>query len=174
MNDFRRNSRRVANMLRHSDYPNYNAWVRNDVVCEHLQLTMSELEQIVVKDDRGRFEFSEDGLMVRALYGHSIDVDLGLEPVNPPAMLYHGTAEKYIEVISREGLKPRKRKYVHLTESIEEATSVGTRHGSPVLLGVSAEAMVRDGGEFYKTRNGIWLAQEIPVRYITVIEQGNL
>lgn len=155
-------------MLRHTDYPNYNAWVRNDVVCEHLSLTMPELEHIVEDDDRGRFEFSEDGLMVRALYGHSIEVDLGLVPVNPPETLYHGTAEKYMEIISREGLKPRSRKYVHLTESVEEATSVGTRHGNPVLLEVKAQEMFQRGGEFYKTSNGIWLAQEVPVRYIVI------
>ena len=50
------------------------------------------------------------------MHGHSIDVDLGYEEVEPPEILYHGTAEKYAESIEAQGLIKKARQYVHLSE----------------------------------------------------------
>lgn len=58
---------------------------------DNLGLSLQDLQQIVESDNKGRFEFSEDKSLVRALYGLSIDVNLGLEPTTPPLVLYHGT-----------------------------------------------------------------------------------
>ena len=105
-------SRKLAYLLRHSYLPNHDGWVSINVLVQEYCFTSQELEHIVFEDDKGRFELSEDVSYVRALYGHSIDVDLGLIPSSPPAILYHGTADKYIERIMKEGLKPCKRNYV--------------------------------------------------------------
>ena len=75
---------------------------------------MEMLERIVREDDKQRFAFSEDRSRIRANQGHSVKVDVELETVVPPIMLFHGTGEKYVESIRQEGLKPRGRLYVHL------------------------------------------------------------
>ncbi len=150
-------SRRLAYLLRHSKLPDQKGWIKVDVVQNELGASSLDIQKIVYEDTKGRFEFSEDTLSVRALYGHSIKVDLGLEPTIPPIMLYHGTAEKYLDDIMREGLKPRKRNFVHLSETIDMAKQVGTRHGSPVVLSIDIIAMIRAGYKFYKAQNGIWL-----------------
>lgn len=169
MNNQIKESKRLAYLLRHSDLPDYNGWVKTGVVIGSLGVSLQDLQQIIENDNKGRFEFSEDKSSVRTLYGHSIDVNLGLEPIIPPPVLYHGTAEKYINSIMKEGLRPRKRNFVHLSETMDMAKQVGTRHGSPVVLSIDIEAMIRAGYKFYKAPNGIWLTGDIPPKFLKVV-----
>ena len=162
-------SKRLAYLLRHSKLPNHKGWIKVDVVQNELGVLLLDIQKIVYEDTKGRFEFSEDKSSVRALYGHSINVDLGLEPTTPPLILYHGTAEKYIDSIMKEGLRPRKRNFVHLSETIDMAKQVGTRHGSPVVLSIDIEAMIRVGYKFYKAQNGIWLTGDIPPIFLKAV-----
>ena len=162
-------SKRLAYLLRHSKLPNHKGWIKVDVVQNELGVSLLDIQKIVYEDTKGRFEFSEDKSSVRALYGHSIDVNLGLEPTIPPPVLYHGTAEKYIDSIMKEGLRPRKRNFVHLSETMDMAKQVGTRHGSPVVLSIDIEAMIRAGYKFYKAQNGIWLTGDIPSNFLKVV-----
>ena len=162
-------SKRLAYLLRHSKLPNHKGWIKVDVVQNELGVSLLDIQKIVYEDTKGRFEFSEDKSSVRALYGHSIDVNLGLEPTTPPPVLYHGTAEKYIDSIMKEGLRPRKRNFVHLSETMDMAKQVGTRHGSPVVLSIDIEAMIRAGYQFYKAQNGIWLTGDILPNFLKVV-----
>lgn len=162
-------SKRLAYLLRHSKLPNHKGWIKVDVVQNELGVSLLDIQKIVYEDTKGRFEFSEDKSSVRALYGHSIDVNLGLEPTTPPPVLYHGTAEKYIDSIMKESLRPRKRNFVHLSETMDMAKQVGTRHGSPVVLSIDIEAMIRAGYQFYKAQNGIWLTGDILPKFLKVV-----
>ena len=162
-------SKRLAYLLRHSKLPNHKGWIKVDVVQNKLGVSLLDIQKIVYEDTKGRFEFSEDKSSVRALYGHSIDVNLGLEPTTPPPVLYHGTAEKYIDSIMKEGLRPRKRNFVHLSETMDMAKQVGTRHGSPVVLSIDIEAMIRAGCKFYKAQNGIWLTGDILPKFLKIV-----
>lgn len=126
------------------------------------------LKFIVETDNKKRYSFSEDGTKIRANQGHSVKVDLGLKEVKPPSILYHGTGEKYLESILKEGLKSKSRMYVHLSSDIDTAISVGKRHGEPIVLGIDAERMYKDEYKFYLSENGIFLAESVPVKYINV------
>lgn len=165
MNNQIKESKRLAYLLRHSNLPDYNGWVKTSVVLSRLSLSLQDLQQIVESDNKGRYEISKDKLSVRALYGHSINVDLGLEPTIPPLVLYHGTAEKYIDSIMKEGLRPRKRNFVHLSVTMDMAKLVGIRHGSPVVLSIDTGAMISAGYKFYKVQNEIWLTDEIDPQF---------
>ena len=59
-------SRRLAYILRHSNLPDYNGWVKNNEIMNELAISQQELKQIVMNDNKGRFELHED--KVRALY----------------------------------------------------------------------------------------------------------
>lgn len=168
MNNQFHNSKCLAYILRHSDLPDRNGWVRVGVLLNEMSITLPILQGIVAEDTKGRFEFSEDESSVRALYGHSIDVDLELEPTTPLMILYHGTAEKYLENIMKDVLKPRKRNYVHLSETIDMAMQVGGRHGKPIVLAIDTAAMISVGYKFYKVQNGVWLTGYIPPQYFKV------
>lgn len=130
-------------------------------------LDRATLLAIVSGSDKQRFALSSDGLRIRASQGHSVSVDLQLSPKSPPAQLYHGTASRYLKAIFKTGLKPQRRQYVHLSADPETATAVGTRHGFPAVLIVDASRMAQDGFTFYQADNGVWLTEQVPVRYLS-------
>ncbi len=129
-------------------------------------ITLEELKEIVRTSDKQRFALSEDGTRIRANQGHSIDVDLGLEPASPPAVLFHGTVERFLPAIRREGLRPMSRHDVHLSADQETATRVGARRGKPVVLTVDAAGMSAAGHTFRISANGVWLVAAVPPEYL--------
>ena len=129
-------------------------------------IDMELLQKIVAEDEKQRYSFNEDMTFLRANQGHSIPVDVELEEVVPPDYLYHGTGEKYMESIDRQGLIPKSRLYVHLSEDSDTAVKVGRRHGKPIIYRVKSREMYKDGFGFYKSVNGVWLAKRVPVEYL--------
>ena len=130
------------------------------------KLTMEMLEEIVATDDKQRYSFNEDKTRIRANQGHSINVDVELEEVEPPEYLWHGTGRKYVDSIMKDGLIPKSRLYVHLSDNYNTAINVGVRHGEPVVLCIWAGDMYRDGYKFYRSKNGVWLVKHVPVEYL--------
>ena len=132
----------------------------------HKPLTRALIEQVVEENSKQRFAISEDGRRIRANQGHSIDVELGLRPLAPPTLLYHGTATRFVEAIRREGLVKRSRQHVHLSADADTATAVGARHGKPSVLIVRAGEMSAAGHAFFRSENGVWLTDTVPVGFI--------
>ena len=141
--------------------------------CEQARKPMSLelLKEVVATSDKQRFAFSEDGLLIRANQGHSVAVDLGLQPSTPPDTLYHGTASRFLDGIWREGLQKRARHHVHLTARLDVASAVGQRHGTVVILEVNARQMHQDGHPFFQTDNGVWLVDSVGANYLSLREQ---
>lgn len=127
------------------------------------------LEEIVRTDNKQRYSFNEDMTKIRANQGHSINVDVELKETVPPKILYHGTGEKYVDLINAEGLKPKSRLYVHLSKDTDTAVKVGSRHGKPVVYKVYAAEMNRQGYKFYLSENGIWLTKIVPLKFVELI-----
>lgn len=90
-----------------------------------------------------------------------------LEESTPPEVLWHGTGEKYVSSIDRQGLIPKSRLYVHLSSDMETARKVGSRHGRPVIYQVDCRRMVQDGYSFFLSANKVWLTKEVPARYLS-------
>lgn len=132
-------------------------------------IDMKMLENIVATNNKKRYSFNEDKTLIRANQGHSVKVDVELQAALPPDILYHGTAEKYINDILKTGIIHKSRLHVHLSEDIETATNVGSRHGKAVILEINAKKMHEDGIVFYKSINGVWLTDNIDIKYIKKI-----
>jgi putative RNA 2'-phosphotransferase len=128
------------------------------------------LRRVVAGSDKQRFALSADGRRIRANYGHSIPVELGLEPAVPPDVLFHGTASRFLDGIGRQGLVSRGRNYVHLSPDEATAQSVGRRHGRPVVLRVQAGRMQEQGFAFYRATDGTWLTERVPARHLSFPE----
>lgn len=129
-------------------------------------LTPGKIASIVATSNKRRFALSDDGCHIRANQGHSVSVDLGLPQTEPPEILFHGTSQRNISGIRREGILPMKRTFVHLSKDRATATEVGRRHGSPVVLEVHSGQMHRDGFKFQLSENGVWLTEHVPLKYI--------
>lgn len=127
---------------------------------------LDHLYEIVETDSKGRYSFNEDKTLIRCNQGHSIPVDVELKEAKPPKQLWHGTGEKYVSAIDEQGLLHKNRLYVHLSTNEETAIKVGKRHGKPVLYTVNAEEMYQDGYKFFLSKNGVWLTDHVPVKYL--------
>jgi putative RNA 2'-phosphotransferase len=135
-----------------------------------IPITRVELDAVVRGSDKQRFAFDESGDKIRANQGHSAEVDLQLQPAEPPAVLYHGTADRFLVPILRDGLNKMARHHVHLSADTATASKVGSRHGRLVLLAVEAASMRADGHQFFRSANGVWLVDTVQPRYLRVIE----
>ena len=129
-------------------------------------LTLTDLEHVVTTNAKKRFEFSPDGLRIRASQGHSVEVELEYTPQTPPALLYHGTATRFLDSIRKQGLLKMQRHHVHLSAETKMTLEVGARHGKPVLLTILAAEMHAAGHVFYRSTNGVWLVGHVPPQFI--------
>ena len=147
-----------------------HGWANVDEIIDGIGKTrsfdMQDLERIVVEDSKQRYSFNEDKTLIRANQGHSIPVDVELEEKEPPAVLWHGTGEKFTASIDKEGLIPKSRLYLHLSANPETAKKVGQRHGKPVVYKINAGQMFEDGYKFYLSVNGVWLTKRVLVEYL--------
>ena len=131
------------------------------------QLSLELLHEVVASCEKKRFALSEDGLKIRANQGHSVrDIELNLEAVVPPNVLYHGTVAAFLDSIREHGLLKRSRNHVHLSADVETAKKVGARRGKSVILTIRSEAMHQSGHSFYLSANGVWLTDAVPVLFI--------
>lgn len=130
------------------------------------KINRSILEEIVRNDKKQRYSFNKDKTKIRANQGHSISVDVELIEKEPPEILFHGTAERFLNNIMTEGLKPMGRLYVHLSKNADTALHVGKRHGTPVVLKINSGAMYQNGVKFFISENNVWLTEKVDVDYI--------
>ncbi len=177
-----RTSKYLAKHLRHQPERlgltlEAGGWVRVDdllaaLARNKMPLTRAELGEVVAENNKQRFSFDETGAKIRANQGHSAPVDLQLEPVVPPDILYHGTGHLSVEAILQTGLEKMNRHHVHLSDDVKTARAVGARHGRPQMLVVDARAMHDAGHLFYRSDNGVWLADAVPPRFLRRLSRG--
>ena len=96
--------------------------------------SIEELDAIVETNDKKRYEYNEDKSLIRARQGHSVNVNVDLKEMVPPDILYHGTTTRFYSDILKDGIKKMNRQYVHLSDNYTTAVSVGSRHGSAIVL----------------------------------------
>ncbi|OOY17398.1 RNA 2'-phosphotransferase [Thioclava sp. DLFJ4-1] len=169
-----RESKFLARILRHKPEDigvtlDAEGWVRIDLLLRAMKkagrgMTRAQLEDLVETNDKRRFTIQRD--KIRAAQGHSIPVDLGLQPLLPPELLYHGTASQSLDAIFASGLLPGGRRHVHLSGDPSTAAGVGKRHGKPTVLQVEAGRMHGDGYVFCRADNGVWLTDHVPPEYL--------
>jgi len=128
--------------------------------------TRRDLAELLDRPGKRRFELSADGRSIRASYGHSVAVDLGLPPAEPPEELFHGTVAESLAAIRADGLKPGQRQLVHLSGTRREAEIVASRRGNPIVLVVRAAEMRRAGQVFHRAPAGIWLTTSVPPQFL--------
>lgn len=186
--DDTRTSKFLSLVLRHDParigiHLDANGWTPVSVLMSAMadhgyRITPAELARIVEQDTKGRYALRfpphHDDIRyadIRANQGHTVPVDLQLEPRQPPAVLYHGTPTRNVPSILSDGLNPGQRHAVHLCTDVDTARAVGARRGDYVVLAVDSGAMNTAGHRFYLSANHVWLTDAVPARYIHVHEQ---
>lgn len=177
-------SKKMSGLLRHYG-PKYglrvskDGWVRISDLVRVLRslpgydwVTSDDIFEVVKYDDKGRYEIQ--GGLIRARYGHSLNVDVEYERIpwsKLPGALYHGTVRANLHSILKTGLKPMKRKYVHLSINPQDAYAVGRRHGDDVIvLEIDVKCLKRNGLEVYKASDRVLLVRQVPPECIRVTD----
>lgn len=176
-------SKRLSLILRHNPQSvgvtlDAAGWVNAQDLLEALnqkgtRITRETLNLIVEENPKKRFEFDGTQTRIRARQGHSVQIDLGYTATTPPDILYHGTPERFINSILREGLKKQQRHHVHLSTNIPLMLEVARRRGRASLLEINAKQMHEDGYEFFVTENDVWLSDHIPPQYLHQVDPAN-
>jgi putative RNA 2'-phosphotransferase len=155
-----------------------NGWTDVEILISKINKTdrtisFDMLKDIVETNPKKRFAFNETFDKIRANQGHSVKIELGYKSQKPPAILYHGTGQKSVAKILESGLRKGDRHHVHLSADIETATKVGQRHGKPFVFEVLAEQMFDDMYNFYQSDNGVWLTDNVPVKFLKEHSAGS-
>ena len=138
---------------------------------KYFALTVQDIAVMIQMSDKKRHELVGD--RIRALYGHSTEEKIKKDAIQPPNVLYHGTAHKFLQTILEQGLISKNRQYVHLSQDKETAITVGNRRDTnPVVLLIDALTAWKDGINFYHGNDKIWLADNIPAKYISIFNNS--
>ncbi|MEM6555545.1 MAG: RNA 2'-phosphotransferase [Pseudomonadota bacterium] len=173
----KKHSKRLSYILRHAPEEvgltlGDGGWVLIDDLLSGFHrkgwgMSREALDLAVETNDKKRFTISEDGLRIRAAQGHSVQINSDFEAVVPPELLFHGTAQRHLDPIMNEGLRPMARQHVHLSLDIATAVKVGQRHGKPIVLHVASGEMAAKGFAFYRADNGVWLTDRVPPAFLS-------
>ena len=131
-----------------------------------VSLSLEIIKHIVETSTKKRFALNDTTGKIRANQGHSVNIDLGYNSQTPPDVLYHGTSNGAVLEILKTGLDKRRRHHVHLSSDIETAIKVGQRHGEAFVFTVLAAEMAAEGYKFYLSENGVWLTDNVPVKFL--------
>jgi putative RNA 2'-phosphotransferase len=152
-------------------------WANVADVLKSLSINKAILDEIVSTNNKQRFEYNDNQTKIRASQGHSlknIEVFKDWNDYIPIDVLYHGTAQQFINQILNSKLISKTRTHVHLSKDITTALNVGSRHGKPILLEIDAVRMYKDGYKFYESSNGVILINEVPGKYLRRLDNGHL
>lgn len=170
----------LAGILRHSPERyglklDEHGWIRVDDVVRAIQhrrryhwLRPYHIEAMVATDDKGRYQINSG--MIRATYGHTIDVDLSDLPDVDVEYLYYPASEEEVAVILENGIKPVDRKYVHLSASPEKAEEAGkVKMQNPIILKIDVKATKESIPDLQIKKAGkqVYVAKEMPAKAIS-------
>ncbi len=141
-----------------------------DKLTLRLGVTEGDIIRVIAESPKKRFTLIDS--RIRAAQGHSVAVDLAAQQSVATVPLYHGTTAAAWDSIRTTGLKPMDRAHVHLSADIETARQVATRRKGPhVLLTVDAPAMQAQGYAFLRADNGVWLTQNVPADFLSIVSE---
>jgi putative RNA 2'-phosphotransferase len=126
-------------------------------------------EAIANADEKGRYQV-ENG-MIRATYGHSIELDLDLPTDDIPEVLFYPCQADEVETYMEYGITAGDRKNVHLSRTIANAMEAGhVRIHRPTILEVDTTRAIADGHVIYRAGKTVFLTDEVPGEYLYQVE----
>ena len=129
------------------------------------------IEALVLTDPRGRYQI--DGGMIRATYGHTIDVNLDDLPIAEIDEFFYPVTEEEIDIILEGGLHPIDRKKVHLSGTIEKAIEAGNvRTDNPLILKIDGKKAKKAGLKIYRAGKDVFITDAIEAKFISKVKES--
>ncbi|MEC7484958.1 MAG: RNA 2'-phosphotransferase [Candidatus Thermoplasmatota archaeon] len=116
-------------------------------------------------DEKGRYQV--EGEMIRATYGHSIEIELDLPTDEIPEALYWPCEPTEADAIVQLGITSGTRNHIHLSKTIVNALEAGhVRIDRPAIIEVDTVRAVADGHTIYRAGKTVFLTDEVPPEYL--------
>ena len=132
-------------------------------------LRTHHIEAIALTDPKGRYQI--DGGMVRATYGHTINLDLSDLPDADLKEYFYPVTEEEMDVILEHGLNPIDRKHVHLSGSIEKAIEAGrVRTEEPLILRIDGKKALKQGVNIYRAGIDVYITDRIDSELLSKVD----
>lgn len=119
----------------------------------------------VRRNDKQRFELKNvfGRLMIRALQGHSIGMDVNIEMTELSTecrTAFHGTNLEAWKTIRTTGLSRMRRHHIHMASGVPSRSDVisGMRQDVDVIITIDVDRARRMGLEFVMSENGVILS----------------
>lgn len=136
-------------------------------------LKQKHIEALVKTDPRGRYQI--DGGMIRATYGHTIDVNPDDLPLADIDDFFYPVTEEEADMILEGGLYPIDRKKVHLSGNIEKALEAGkVRTEEPLILKIDGKLAKKDGMKIYHAGKDVYITDGIDAKYISKVKDSEI
>ena len=133
-------------------------------------LRAHHIEALVKTDPRGRYQI--DGGMIRATYGHTIDVSPDDLPLAELDKYFYPVTEEEADMILEGGLHPTDRRKVHLSGSLEKAMEAGkVRTDDPLILKIDGKKVKKDGLKIYHAGTNVYITEGIDAKYISKVKK---
>ena len=133
-------------------------------------LKTHHIEALADTDPRGRYQI--DGGMIRATYGHTIDVTLDDLPEAELDEFFYPVSEEEADMILEGGLQPADRKKVHLSGSIQKAKEAGkVKIEDPIILKVNGKKARDDGLKIYHAGTDVYITERIDAKYLSKVDE---
>jgi len=113
--------------------------------------------------------------MIRAKYGHTVDVTLDDLPLADIDEFYYPVTEEEADMIIEGGLHPTDRKKVHLSSSIQKAIEAGkVRTEEPLILRIDGKKAIKSGVKIYHAGKDVYVTDSIDAKYISKVKESEI
>lgn len=133
-------------------------------------LKKHHIEALAETDPRGRYQV--DGGMIRATYGHTIDVNLDDLPEAEIDEFFYPVTEEEADMVIEGGLHPADRKKVHLSGTLQKAREAGqVRTENPLILKIDGKMAKKDGIKIFHAGRDVYITNGLDAKYISKFEE---
>lgn len=138
---------------------------------QKLKIAVEDIKKVVETSEKNRFSIL-DG-KIRANQGHSSKkVELSMEKLfydDLPEYFYHGTKEKFLGSIQKDGLLPQSRHHVHLSIEEKTAKEVAERRKDQenIIFKIDARELYNHT-RIFKSENGVILVEKVPAKLLNI------
>ena len=127
------------------------------------------LSAISETDPKGRYEVR--GNMMRATYGHTVEIELDLPSTEIPDSLYYPCDPNVAENLLEVGISPGDRSHVHLSASIRSAAEAGRfHHSDPTIIEVDTARMSASGETIWHAGVTVYLTDSVAGEFLSVVD----
>jgi putative RNA 2'-phosphotransferase len=179
-------ARKLALVLRHAPEKfdlemDINGWIdTRDIIRQfkyannrrHHWLRPHHLRAISETDPKGRYEVR--GNMIRATYGHTVEIELDLPTSDIPDSLYYPCDPKEAGNLLEVGIKPGDRAHVHLSANMRAAAEAGRVHrADPTIIEVDTARMVATGETIWHAGVTVYLTENVSGEYLSIVDPAD-